>query len=79
MGHPSTGTPSVILSDALYSRRGAIIASGISETRIREAKQAGIQLPWLVVGKRKFIKGANLIWYVEELAKLEARSVGAAR
>jgi hypothetical protein len=71
VGHPSTSAPTVILSDALYSRRGAICSSGISETRIREAKAAGINIPWTTVGKRKFIRGANLIWYIEELAKLE--------
>jgi hypothetical protein len=71
VGHPSTGAPTVILADALYPRRGAITSSGVSETRIREAARAGVLMPWIVVGKRKFIRGADLIWYIEELAKLE--------
>ena len=71
MGHPSTSAPTVILADALYPRRGAIISSGVSETRISEAAQQGVRIPWMTVGKRKFIRGADLIWYIEQLAQLE--------
>ena len=71
MGHPMTHTPTVILADACYSRRGAITTSGISETRIREAAKRDLRIPWLVVGKRKFVKGSDLIWFIEQLAALD--------
>lgn len=72
MSHPSTREPGFIDSGRLYSRRGFIIASGISETRIRiAAREHGLKLPWLVCGKRKFIRGADAIWYVERLAELQ--------
>ena len=72
MGHPTANAPSVILADALYSRRGFIAASGVSETRIREGSQRGIKLPWIVCGKRKFIRGSDAIWFIEQLATMGA-------
>jgi len=48
--HPE---PSFVDPLRLYSRRGFIVASGLSETRIREAKRRGIELPWVLYGKRK--------------------------
>jgi hypothetical protein len=60
--------PSFIDPHRLYSRRGFIAASGISETRIRAAKQRGVELPWLICGKRKFLRGADAIAFIERLA-----------
>lgn len=62
--------PSFIDPQRLYTRRGFINASGISETRIREAKRRGIELPWLICGKRKFLRGADAIKFIERLAQL---------
>jgi hypothetical protein len=65
-----TNDPSFIDPGRLYSRRGVITESGLSATRMREARQQGIELPWLTVGKRKFARGSDLISYIESLAAL---------
>jgi len=64
--------PSYIDPARLYSIRGFWAASGISPTRIREAKRQGIELPSLEVGKRKFIRGAQGIAFIEQLATLQS-------
>jgi hypothetical protein len=61
--------PSFIDPNRLYTRRGFIVASGLSETRIREAKRRGIELPWLLCGKRKFVRGVDAIAFIERLAQ----------
>jgi hypothetical protein len=65
-----TNEPSFICPSRLYSRRGTILESGLSATRIREARQQGIEIPWLIVGKRKYVRGSDLIAYIERLAAL---------
>ena len=62
--------PSYLLPDALYKLRGFWIASGISPTRIREARRRGIELPVLNVGRRKFVRGIDAVQFVEKLAAL---------
>lgn len=60
--------PSYIAPERLYSLRGYWSASGISPTRIREARRCGIDLPCLEVGKRKFVRGVDGIAFIERLA-----------
>lgn len=60
--------PSFIAPERLYTLRGFYEASGISQTRVREARLRGIELPMLSVGKRKFVRGYDAIAYIERLA-----------
>ncbi len=78
MATVSTKSPSFIAPERLYALKGFQAAAGVSSTRMRMARQAGIQLPTLDVGRRKFVRGAAGIWYIEQLADLEKR-LGAAR
>jgi hypothetical protein len=68
----SSRSPSFIAPDRLYTLKGFQIASGVSATRIREAKRKGVVLPTLEVGRRKFVGGADAISYLYELARLTA-------
>jgi hypothetical protein len=54
----------------LYTIRGFHIESGVSPTRVREAKRLGVALPCFEVGKRKFIRGRDAIDYIERLSAL---------
>ncbi len=70
----TTREPSFLDANRLYSLKGFSNASGVSPTRVREARRLhDLQLPTLEVGKRKFIRGSDAIWYIEQLAKLGAR------
>jgi hypothetical protein len=64
----TTRTPTAIFPEALYSRRGFITASGISETKLREARKWGIELRKIWCGKRCFIRGRDAIAFIESLA-----------
>lgn len=70
MATAQTREPSFLAPERFYSLTGFQAASGVSATRIREARRAGITLPTLEVGKRKFIRGADAIAFVERLATL---------
>lgn len=70
MASPQLREPSYIDPTRLYSLRGYWNASGISPTRIREARRLGIELPTLLVGRRKFVRGADGIAFIERLATL---------
>lgn len=63
---------SCIAPERLYTLRGFQAASGISGTRMRQAKRQGIECPMLEVGRRKFVRGADAIEYIERLAKLDS-------
>lgn len=63
--------PSFIAPERLYTLRGFQSASGISSTRMREARRQGNECPMLEVGKRKFIRGVDAIQFVERLAQYE--------
>lgn len=76
MHQTSTKHPSFIDPGRLYTRRGFIAASGVSETRIRSAKKLGIEISTLSVGKRLFYRGADCIAYIEALAALEQQGEG---
>ena len=54
----------------LYTLRGFKDASGIGHSLIRRARNAGIALPTLTVGRRKFIEGKDAIQFLKSVAKL---------
>ena len=55
--------------ERLYALEGFYSVSGISQTRRYEAHKAGIELPTLIVGKRKFVRGVDAIAFIERLAE----------
>jgi hypothetical protein len=66
--NPKQQPPSYIAPDRLYSLKGFMQASGVNATRICHARRRGIDLPCLQVGRRKFVRGADAIAYIERLA-----------
>ncbi len=58
----------------LYTYSGFIRCSGISKTRIREARLMGHPLATIKVGKRLYVRGSDGIAFVETLATLNAAS-----
>lgn len=72
MATVSTKSPSFIAPERLYSIKGFQAHAGISSTRMRMARQRGVDLPKLEVGRRRFVRGSDGIAYLEALAKLEA-------
>lgn len=74
---PFTATisnPTAIFPDAFYPIQSAIAASGISATRFREAAKNGIEIDFTKCGKRVFVKGSDLIEFIERLAAHYAAS-----
>jgi hypothetical protein len=72
----ATSTPrrvAAICPERLYPLRAFQEASGIGSTRMREGRLAGILLPTISVGRRKFIRGGDGIEYIEQLSKLNER------
>jgi len=61
--------PSFIAPERLYTLAGFKAASGISATRMREARLQGITPAVLRVGKRQFLRGVDAIAYIERLAE----------
>lgn len=61
---------SFLCPDRLYTLAGFRVASGIAQTRMREARLQGVVPSQLKVGKRIFIRGRDAIQYVERLAAL---------
>ena len=68
-----------ILPDALYPRAAFVRASGISRTRLREARLMGLPLPVMRVGKRQFVLGRDAIEWIIELAELSAEKAESER
>ena len=64
-------SPTYLAPERLYSLKGFIADSGITPARMSEARRAGITLPTLDVGRRKFVRGADAIAYIERLAGRE--------
>jgi hypothetical protein len=64
---------SYIAPERLYTLAGFKEASGISQTRMREARMRGVEPVVLRVGKRCFIRGLDAITYIESLASLSAK------
>jgi hypothetical protein len=67
-----TADRSYIDPSRLYTLSGFRIASGIAQTRMREARLQGVIPRQLKVGKRIFIRGADAIEFIEKLAELGA-------
>lgn len=63
--------PSFIAPERLYSHRGMIAATGISQTRIRQAAGRGIHCDRMFVGRRVFYRGHSVIAFIERLAQDE--------
>ncbi|MAT71200.1 MAG: hypothetical protein CMJ58_16945 [Planctomycetaceae bacterium] len=59
--------------ERLYSYRGFQISSGISQTRIREARLMGLPLPILKIGRRNYVRGREAIEWMEKLAELTSQ------
>ncbi len=70
MATVTTKAPTFIAPERLYSIRGFQAAAGVSSTRMREGRAAGIVLPTLEVGRRKFVRGVDAIAYLEQLAAI---------
>ena len=66
--------PTFIDPDRLYSLRGFQEASGISSTRLREGRLQGVQPNWIMVGRRKYLRGVDAIDLIERLSELEPKS-----
>lgn len=62
--------PSFIAPERLYALKSFVIASGISSTRMREARRLGVLLTTIKVGRRIYVRGVDAIDYIERLAKL---------
>lgn len=62
--------PSFIAPERLYTLAGFHEASGISKTRMRQARQQDVTPVVLRVGRRQFIRGSDAIAYIERLAEL---------
>ena len=70
MATVTTKAPSYLAPERLYSLKGFQAAAGVSSTRMREARKAGVTLPTLEVGRRKFVRGSDAIAYLERLARI---------
>ncbi len=70
----TTRAPSFLAPERLYTLSGFQVAAGVSATRIREARRLGVELPTIVVGKRKFVRGRDGIFFIERLATLSINS-----
>jgi len=62
--------PAGLRPDSLYTLRGFKDAAGIGHSVIRRARNAGISLPTMTVGRRKFIEGKAAIQFLKSVAKL---------
>jgi hypothetical protein len=70
MATGTTKESGFLAPERLYSLKGFQTASGISATRMRQARRAGVTPQMLQVGRRKFISGASAIKYLEQLSRL---------
>jgi hypothetical protein len=66
----TTKAPSFIAPERLYTLKGFQATTGVSATRMREARRAGVSPIFLEVGRRKFLRGSDAIAYLEQLAQL---------
>lgn len=60
--------------ESLYPYGAFIRCSGLSKTRIREARLQGLELVTVDAGRRKFVRGADGILFIQQLAELGAKS-----
>ena len=68
----SLSAPDGIESTKLYTMKGFQAAAGVGHSLIRRARDAGIPLPAIRVGRRKFIKGDAAIQYLEAISRLDS-------
>jgi hypothetical protein len=66
----TTKAPAELAPGNVYPLRG-LQAFGISATRMREGRKAGIALETIEIGRRKFVRGTDAIAYLEKLAELK--------
>jgi len=59
---------------SLYPYAAFIRCSGITKSRIREARLQGVDIPTIEVGRRLFIRGSDGIAYIQQLATLGAKT-----
>jgi hypothetical protein len=70
--------PTTIDPDLLYSLPAFIEAVGISHGKLRDYAKQGFELPTFAVGRRKYIKGATAIEYLERLSAAQTANEGGA-
>jgi len=56
--------------ESFYPYAAFIRCSGITKTRIREARLQGLELVTVDAGRRKFIRGIDGIEFIERLSQL---------
>ena len=56
----------------IYPRDAFVRASGISKSRLREARLMGCPLPVISLGRRQTVRGADAVQWIEQLATLMA-------
>ena len=56
--------------ETLYPYAAYIRCSGITKTRIREARLQGLELVTVDAGRRKFVRGVDGIEFIERLSNL---------
>ena len=66
----TTGAPTCIDPENLYSLAEFIRCSGLSYSRIRRAAKGGLEIPTIAVGRRKFVEGSSGIAYIRQLAAM---------
>lgn len=73
----SKSRPSYIDPDRFYSREGFMSAAGLNQTRMREGRLQGVDVDWVLIGRRKYVRGADGIAYLLRLAELTPKRAGA--
>lgn len=56
--------------ESIYPYNAFIRCSGISQSRIREARLQGLLLKTVDVGRRKFVRGFDGIEFIQSLSEL---------
>lgn len=65
-------SPGVICPDKLYAMSAAKALTGWGDSAVRSARRAGLRI--LYLHSRTFVRGVDLIQYIEQNAALEAPS-----
>lgn len=56
--------------ESMYPLAAFVRCSGITKTRMREARLQGLELLTVDAGRRKFVRGVDGIKFIEQLSKL---------
>lgn len=62
-----------IRADSVFSTRGMLLASGLCQQKISQARRWGINCKRFFVGRRAFYKGSDIQIFLEQLAAEEIR------